>query len=269
MTEPTTEAAVIAELAQQAAIPANLASGEIYASMADGEIRVFDTDGYAFEPRRNTSAPVLRDAASLIEYVQHATDSDPDNVAGLEAYADLDHHRYVVIFDGWSGWRGHRATLQLVNSPEWLDWLRISGRFMGQVAFAEFLEDHISSIADPDGADLLALVNTLVGTSKVSWTGGENTSTGSRRLGYAETVEAKGGRKGDIEVPATLTLALRPFMGSDRFSVKATIRYRMDQGELQLAAKVLEPDATLETAFTDVGNALDAGLPCTIMAGQA
>lgn len=260
-----TEARVVADLAQQAQAVREVQEGTLFAVIGEaGETVIVDTDEWAFEPRRNTSTPTLRDAAGLIDYVAAYPDA-----SRVEAYADLDHREFVVILDGHEGWRGHRATLELVTSPEWRDWTQVSGKFMGQVEFAEFIEDHISSIAEPDGAALLEIINTLVATSSVSWTGGENTRTGSRKLAYAETVEAKAGHKGDIEVPATLTLGLRPFMGSDRFSVKATVRFRMANGKLQLAVKLLEPDTVLETAFGDVRTVLAAGLPCPILSGQA
>lgn len=261
----STEAQVVADLANQAGRVQKLEPGELYSVLGpDGESVIVDTDAWDFMPRRNTSRPLVRDAAALIDYVA----AYPNKTGPLEAYADLDNHLFVVIMDGHDGWRDHRATLQLATSPEWKAWTEVSGKFLGQVEFAEFLEDHLSSIAEPDGATLLDIVNTLVGTSSVTWTGGENTRNGSKKLAYAETVEAKAGHKGDIELPSTLTLGLRPFMGSDRFSVKATVRFRMAGGKLQLAAKLLEPDTVLEAAFNDVRAVLADGLPCQILSGR-
>lgn len=259
----STEAQVVADLANQAGRVQKLEPGELYSVLGPGgESVIVDTDHWDLIPRRNTSWPLVRDAAALIDYVAAYPNAGP-----LEAYADLDNHRFVVIIDGHDSWRGHRVTLQLATSPEWRAWTEISGKFLGQVEFAEFLEDHISSIAEPDGAALLDIVNTLVGTSSVTWTGGENTRDGSKRLAFAETVEARAGHKGDIELPSTLTLGLRPFMGSDRFSVKAMLRFRMANGELHLAVKLLEPDTVLEAAFGDVRAALADGLPYPIMSG--
>lgn len=66
--------------------------------------------------------------------------------------------------DAWPSRRstatGHLSTLRpsTCGTLEWAEWAHVDGKLFEQVEFAQFIEDHISSIAAPDGGVLLDIV---------------------------------------------------------------------------------------------------------------
>jgi uncharacterized protein YfdQ (DUF2303 family) len=204
------------------------------------------------------------DADALHGYVNSV---NPDG-APVELWSCVQDRTIVAIMDGGTGWCQHRAELKLQPSPEWLAWSAHSGQLEEQEDFADFLEDHLSNIAAPDGATLLEIVQSMRGTTKATWESTQYLANGQRGLAWVEESETKAGRKGTLEVPSRFTLGLRPFTGSDPFQVEAGLRTRMNAGHLRIGFKLLEPDKILETAFNDVVNQVASLLACDVWNGR-
>lgn len=276
----------IIDNAQQAVAPEELTDGSIYAVRdADGGIVLLPTPTYLddLECQRLKAAPArikrsvtVRDADSLIAYLAANTDADdPANIglehhhgAGdLEIWADLDGRRIKAILDGGRGHRQHFATLELRHSREWSEWAGVDGKLVPQVAFAQFIEDHISSIGAPDGGTLLDVVQTLSAKTKVDFKSSSLLANGQRQFEFAETIEAKAGQKGTLAIPTELTLVLRPFQGSEPVALQARFRYRLDDGQLFLGVRLAEPDRALEAAFQQVVDEVQEAAPVRINHG--
>ena len=276
----------IIDTAQQAVVPEELADGSIYSiRTADGGIELLTTPGYDDELRRArlTAAPAriqrsvtVRDADSLIAYLAANTDADDPadigmehihGIGDLELWADLDGRRIKAILDGGRGHREHVATLALHHSREWTEWAGVDGKLVPQVAFAQFIEDHISSIGAPDGGTLLDVVQTLTAKTKVDFKSSSLLANGQRQFEFAETIEAKAGQKGTLAIPTELTLVVRPFQGSEPVALQARFRYRLDEGQLYLGVRLAEPDRALETAFQQVVDEVQEAAPVRINHG--
>lgn len=272
--QPETEVESVAALARSAAKPSELEAGRIYArANADGDIKFEDTDlkfedtdRWAAKPRRVERVPLLTDAASFLRYLDRR--GALGNSAALEVWADLTHLRFTAILDGKDGWRGDRATLELTESPEWAAWTVRSGALRSQLDFADFIEDNLGSIAEPDGAVLLEIVQSMQGRSKVEWKSAEWIANGARSFAWVEEVDAKAGKKGTLEIPAKFTLGLRPFIGSEPFKVTANLRYRITDGTLQIGFKLPDVGRIVEQAFNDVVAAVEAGVPVPVLRGR-
>lgn len=272
--------------AQEAVAPEELTDGSIYAVRdADGGIVLLPTPTYLddLERQRLKAAPArikrsvtVRDADSLIAYLAANTDADDPADIGLEhlhgagdleIWADLDGRRIKAILDGGRGHRGHSATLELRHSREWEEWAGVDGKLVPQVAFAQFIEDHISSIGAPDGGTLLDVVQTLSAKTKVDFKSSSLLANGQRQFEFAETIEAKAGQKGTLAIPTELTLVLRPFQGSEPVALQARFRYRLDEGQLFLGVRLAEPDRALEAAFQQVVDEVQEAAPVRINHG--
>lgn len=271
--------------AQQAVHPFELDDGAIYAIRdTDGGIVLLETPGYtkAAEVDRFTAAPLriqrkvtLRDADSLIDYLATNTVSPEGGVGEdhrhgvgeLEIWADLDNRRIHAILDGGNGHRLHTATLELRHSREWNEWSQVDGKLVPQVQFAQFIEDHLSTIAAPDGGVLLDIVQTLTAKTKVDFKSSTLLANGQRQFEFAETLEAKAGQKGTLAIPTELTLALRPFQGSEPVAMQARFRYRLDDGQLYLGVRLNEPDKALEDAFGRIVDHIQEAAPVRINHG--
>lgn len=272
--------------AQEAVAPQELEDGAIYAIRdADGGLNLLRTPGYDRQvadesvrkpPVQIKRSVLVRDAESLIDYLAANTDADdPANVGmgyrlgvgDLEVWADLDRRSIRAIVDGGNGHRIHTATLELRHSTEWTEWLGVDGKLFDQLAFAQFIEDHLSSIGAPDGAKLLEICQTLEARTKVDFKSSELLANGQRKFKYDETVETRAGQKGDLTIPGELTLVLRPFQGSEPVAITARFRYRLDGGQLRLGVKLAEPAKALETAFEQIVTEVQESVPVRVNHG--
>ena len=282
-------AMVVATLAQQAALPRILEDGHLYAVLdADGAIQLLETPGYldkhaderADTPRQIVRGVTLLDVDSLADYLAHNTYDKPDddddtvgrgslgNVGSLELWADLDARTIKAVIDGGDGWRKHTATLTLKLSREWTEWAAIDGKLLGQESFAQFIEDHLSTIASPDGARLLDICQTLQAHTSVQFRQQTILSNGQRQFKWEETVEAKAGQKGDLTIPGELALVLRPFQGASAVSIMARFRFDLRDGVLKLGIKLAEPDKALEDAFAAVVADVQDRVPVRVNHGR-
>ena len=286
--------AAVAQLAQQAVLPRQLEDGKLYAVLdAEGAVRLLETPGFtdrhgderADSPREIVRAVTLLDVHSFIDYLArntfpagvdteealeaHTVGANCAASAGsLELWADVDQRKVLAILDGIYGWRRHTATLQLKLSREWAEWAEIDGRLLKQDVFAQFIEDHLSTIAAPDGAVLLDICQTLEATTSTSFRQQAILANGQRQFRYEETVEAKAGTKGDLTIPGELTLVLRPFQGSEPVAITARFRFQIRDGVLSIGVKLAEPDVVLEDAFSGLVGEVQDRVPVRVNHGR-
>ena len=282
----TTEAFDIIEAGRESARPHELIDGSIYAIRSGDTVNILTTPGYiddrADRPRRVCRDVIVKDVASFLDYISDYVESngvidahlvdEQDGTIGLEVWADVDRQQVVGIIDGISGWRSNRVTLQLSRPREWAEWERVDGNLLNQVEFAQFIEDHLSTIGAPDGADLLDVCQTLQATKSVDFKSSQILASGERKFRFEETIDAKAGAKGELTIPSELTLVLRPFQGSDPVGIQARFRYRIDgSGRLLIGVRLNEPEKVLEDAFDVVVGQLRKGLGerATIRFGNA
>ena len=267
---------VVASLAQQAALPRELRDGAIYAILnPEGGIELLETpaaiqgreDAMGDGPRHIGRSTIVRDTDSLIDVIRennlysNAGEYALGEVGRLEVWADLDRRTVIAIHDGVAGWRKHVTTLELRHSAEWVDWAKIDGQMLGQVEFAEFIEDHLSSIAEPDGAQLLDICQTLQARTNVQFKQQSILANGQRQFQWEEDVEAKAGQKGDLKIPGALMLALRPFQGSEPIAVTARFRFQIATAGLKLGVRLVERARIIEDAFAAIVGEVSEGLP--------
>lgn len=280
--------ALLAVTAQQAVMPREINEGVFAILNADGGVEIVETPGYKRQREHNwhrahdADTPefihrqvTVLDSDSLVNYLVRNTDSDELSVAQdyrhgageLELWADIDRRTIKAILDGENGLRKHTATLQLKTSREWDEWAAIDGKLFKQAEFAQFLEDHISTIADPDGGTLLDVAQTLQATTSTVFKQQAILANGQRQFRWEETVDARAGQSGDLKIPSELTLVLRPFQGGGQTAIQARFRFQIREGVLSLGIKLAEPDRSLEASFQDVIDELQGQVPVRINHG--
>ena len=173
-----------------------------------------------------------------------------------------------AVLNGGHGWADHTVTLRLAQSTEWAEWAGVDGQMLRQDQFAEFVEDHLSTIAEPDGAQLLDICQTLQAKTDVAFKSQAILASGQRQFRYEETVDAKAGEKGNLTIPTELVLALRPYEGTEPVAVRARFRFQLRDGRLSLGVRLVEPGRVLEAAFDQVVAQVQADLPAPILRGQ-
>lgn len=182
----------------------------------------------------------LKIAAVLDGHGQHA-EQPQVRVDGIE-----------VDPDDRAGWGRHTASLTVRRTPEWEHWRKLDGQLVAQETFAEHLIDGQGEITSPPAADMLELAESFQATSKVDFESASRLDTGQRRPTYTETVAAKAGRKGQLDIPTEFTLGVAPFEGSPAYAVTALFRYRINGGNLAVGYKLVRPHDVELHAFTDI-----------------
>lgn len=232
-------------------------------------VRVLDLEAYAKRPRRR-KGEVRFDQPGSLEAYTNEFKVEPET----RLYADLESGLVVVVFNddvpGYvtetgvapGSWRDHRASMKLKRTPEWDAWRQLDREIQSQVEFAEHVEEHLGSIVTPPAADLLEIVRTFTGSTKIAFRSAVNLANGEIRMAYDEDMDVSAAGTRQLDVPATFTLRLAPFQGCDPVDVTARLRYRMKDGHLRIGYILDKPDeleqATFQAEVSKV--ALNAGL---------
>lgn len=242
-TQFATEAEVLADLARRSTKPHQLDPTKPHSLLLrDGEtVETIDLQAWLSEPRRRTGLYIHTDAASFLDYVGRHRDPDHTSIWVDQPSARIE----AVINDNGlevPGWKDHRAALRLVRTREWQHWKSKDGSYMDQENFADHLQEGILEITSPDSATMLEIAQSIQGKTSVDWRSASRLDNGAVGFAYQEEIEASAGRAGNLEVPATFTLAVSPFDGEEAQPIDARLRYRIRQGKLLIGYKLERPD---------------------------
>jgi uncharacterized protein YfdQ (DUF2303 family) len=248
----------IIDCAYDAAGPAPLAATErfhVVSTPSGGTSKVIDLEQererFAETPRRKKGTYNVLDADSFVAYLFKHGDNDS------EVWADDTKATVVGVLDAntdGSGprWEQHAVAYQAKKTDAWKAWLAADGKLGSQSDFAELIEDRAIDIVEPAAADMLELAQTFQATIGVNFESSKRLSSGERQLEYRETVDAKAGKAGQLDIPEKFILGVRPFEGADAFKVIARLRYRIVDGALRIGYKLERPEDVEREAFSGV-----------------
>ncbi|QXN74965.1 hypothetical protein SEA_POSH_57 [Gordonia phage Posh] len=154
--------------------------------------------------------------------------------------------------DTGAGLRDNRLRLELRADQDWAAWHRLSGSYMRQEEFGDAVEELLHTVVEPAQADLMEVIDSIRATSKGSFESKISRADGGQQLEYKEDVSASAGKSGQLEVPKTVTLAMRPWEGLDTYKVEGWFRLRVQNGQLSLAIKLKPTRSILRAAWADV-----------------
>lgn len=240
------------------------------------KVVTFDTEARLPHPLRTTGTVVLETTDSLIEYVNHHRfryDEPNEAVAYVLArhtegprivvvlndteqtkgsYEEIDGRHQPVVVSGAPGWRDHRAVLQFTPTPGWQRWVNAhKASNLTQVEFAELVEDGLTEIAEPAGADLLEMAQTMQASTSASFRSAHRLTDGRVQFAYVEDINATAGADGTLTIPSSITLVVAPFEGAAARPVKARLRYRMNGGKLSFRIIIDDIDGVVRAALAD------------------
>jgi uncharacterized protein YfdQ (DUF2303 family) len=207
----------------------------------------------------------LLDAGSFCDYVNRFKNADTIIVATLEEKGTGPCLKAVIDYHGAPPEGGkpraescsHTAMLELVTTPDWVDWLNMNRREMTQVQFAEWLEEHqhiFNGVKDGalKGAQLLELVLTLTGKNEVNFTSAVRLQNGANSLQYDEVVSVQGGTKpGKIDMPGVISAALQPYHGGPVYQVDARLKTRIEGRKLTLKYETIQLQKIVRDSILD------------------
>lgn len=264
-----TEAGAVADLVTRIAafapadeydehLPADLLVA-VGANREGPRIATADLEQFRFQPRRKKGHTVLHRLDSFLLFLERHwedpdRDTDRDIVRPASAlYVDATEHSVVAVLDdhntAGAGWREFSAAYVPRMTPEYNAWLTLSGGWIDQSHFAEFLSEWRHTIVEPDAADVYEMAQRFEATVNAEFSQGARMATGARQLVYREDVAAK---SGELEIPDSLTLSF-PLYDDPVCShepVAVSLRFRLRDGELRFRVD-LEHVEALESRFFD------------------
>jgi uncharacterized protein YfdQ (DUF2303 family) len=215
-------------------------------------------------PRRKTGHYRVHDAESFVAYVSKHGDVES------EVWADTPNAKIVGVLNAHIGDRDdqqttarfedHRVEYAVLLTEAWKRWVKFDGQLLDQQDFAEFIEERAIDVVRPTGAEMLEVAQTFKATVGVHVESSTRLSTGQRQFKYHEEIDGKAGKAGQLEIPETFDLALRPFEGADAFKVTARLRYRMTDGALRMGYKLERPEDVIREAFLSVVQKVQIGI---------
>lgn len=263
-----TEAEAVAKLAA-AAGQTEVGDGLRLVTLPEGHTHeLLDLESFTANPRRPLGTVQVHDADGFVGAVQQRV-----HTAAPVIYADEERMALVAVLNddhaATAGWRDHRVQLALRRRPEWEHWRKLDGHLVDQEAFATHVEDGLAELQAPGAAVMLDLAQTFHATTSARFKGGHRISSGARQLVYEEEIDATAGTSGDVAIPDTIELAVRPFFGAERYAVTGRFRFNLRGGVLTLGYKLDRPDDVERAAFAAIRDAVATELTLTAIAGVA
>ncbi len=225
---------------------------------ADGLHYVLAPEGYEVRalprlerPQRAATCAKLRDAASFVRYV------NDHKVDRTRIYATLEPAQFLAVLDdhhiaehaddaaAQADWRGFRAQFAIPASREWGVWTAANRKHMGQLAFAEFLQDNLPDVVKPEGAALLEMALNFEAAQSGAFVAAQRLQDGSHNL----TWKADNNASGSVKLPELIELSIPVFENEAVSSLTARLRYRVTEGRLAIWYELVRPHKTLEAAF--------------------
>jgi uncharacterized protein YfdQ (DUF2303 family) len=163
----------------------------------------------------------------------------------------------------------HVARYDLKHSPEWDAWTDIARNRQPQREFAEFIEEHAKDITKPDNATLLEVASNLQISRKVDFVSGTNTRNGTVQFAYVEEDTTSGGKKGNVEVPAKITLGIPVYKGDPLDQIEVLFRHRLDSGKLFFVIKFLDIETIKDRALKAIADSITAEVDIKPFWGRA
>lgn len=209
----------------------------------------FEADPVA--PRRRSGIYRVRDLPSFVQFFgKHAGPN-------AEIYADLDQNVITAVLNAPGGgddtsYNDHRLVLDLRPSRQYKAWTELEKKeLVPQAGFAQFIEDHSLDIVEPSSAELLQVARTIKATKAVDFEAGVDLVNGAVVFKYAETIGAKAGHKGEMEIPERIAIGIPLWDGGTLYKVTARLRYRITKDGLYLGIRLDQIEDSLDDGFSE------------------
>ena len=218
-------------------------------------------------PLRKKGTVQLRDLGSLITYCK-----DQNTPGAGYIYADTDTRSITAVFNDQKaaepGWKDHRAHYKAEFTPEFAKWLKLNGQQFTQTEFAEFIEDNFVDLHGEYASTLLEVATTLQAKTDINFSSAKRLQNGQAQLNYTETIDARAGVNGALEIPKEFTLGLRIFKNGEGYKIKARLKYRLHAGGVKFYYELDRPERSVEDAFSGYVNQLQEHSGYTVLLGS-
>lgn len=223
---------------------------------------VVEVPNTMLNPVRKTAKRTFTDAESFCDYVneQKLPQTRIYSPTATEFLAVFDHHQTEAntpdSVESKAGFGEHTAKLTLTHTPEWKTWSGKSTNRFSQRDFAVFIEDNQDDVTRPGSAELIDLIRTFRATSNAEFSSDVEDREGNSALSYVQQLKTKAGVKGDMEIPNDFDILVSPYEGGDKFTLKARLRFCVENGRLVLWYELVKLDRFLNNSVKQIAAAI-------------
>lgn len=218
--------------------------------------QIADLEEYANQPRRVVASPRLIDRGSFSQYVNRFKTSDSIITGYLgngSFVASIDYHTPPTGDNAINpSWSDHQPRLVLKKSVDFQKLLANNDKKMSQTEFAEFLEDVTHCVIEPDTATLKELVLKFEAVRNVTFKSAPNRVNGNVIFEYKDENQVVG----KVAVPEVIGFAVAPYEASDPISLAASLRYRLNDGDIKFFYVIQQLDKVNRDAFDAIAESL-------------
>lgn len=209
-----------------------------------------DPYGMIVPPPVRIKQPVLvQTVDSLVDYVNRFKGEN------TILFADIESNRIVAVIDyhgkGAPAHLDHRVSLDMPFSEEWKLWSAIHKRKIGQLEFAQFIEENSADITAPTGADLLEICRDIHAVRKANFKKVVRLSGGVESFEFSENEEAKA-KGGTVEVPSKFELTLPVYFGGRSVNLFAFLRWKTSEDGLLLGVDLNRQEHVRQAVFKEI-----------------
>lgn len=217
--------------------------------------------------RRKQGTVKLKSAESLLAYL-----ADQGAAHDAYVYANPDSCTITAVFNDQrgtdAGWRDHRAEFAAELTPEFKNWRAYNKQPKTQTEFAEFIEDNLADITEPAAQALLDVATTIQATTGINFASAKRLHNGQTQLTYSETIDARAGANGALEIPKEFALGLRIFKNGAGYKLRARLKYRLAGGAVKFWYELDRPERAVEDAFAAYVKQIQEGSSYRVLLGE-
>lgn len=161
----------------------------------------------------------------------------------------------------------HRVEFTPAKHPEWLAWADLHGKPVPQMTFADFIEEHLDTITNPSGADLLELIQDIKGHKNVTFQTAQRLRDGQTKVSYVEDVATRAG-SGDVTIPNMIEVTTPIFRGEDPVVLEAFLRFIIStDGKLTFTLKFKNSASIASDALDRIAERIQGDVTQPLVAG--
>jgi hypothetical protein len=228
--------------------------------MDDGRSYVLIPDGYNLKdttdpqklPARIAAAVTVDDHQSLTDYTNRFKDPRTIIIGDYDAGTITAHLDYHSANDAKLSAQAatHTCTLRLRlrDSEEYTRWNIMQGDMHSQEAFALFIEENVTDVADPDHSVLIEICRDLEATTNAKFKSGTRLENGDRTFVYKDETQVKN----DMVVPSEIKLLIPLYLGEPPVEIIAKFRFKATQQGLLLGFRWHRVEYQRQATFTEM-----------------
>lgn len=230
---------------------------------------------FAEPPLKKVGTVTAEDVPSFAGYFQRFKDAD-SMIFGLpEKFTFTGILDYHMAGAGEARRKEHKIHLELRQTRRWKTWFANNRQAKNQDDFAQFIEDNLPDIVQPEGTNypppavMLEVSRSLSAASSYQFSQVTNLKNGQKAAFYRETVDGVAGPQGELQIPDEFIIRVPIFLNQAAVDVRCRLRFRINGGKLSMWYDMLRVDEMLAAEFEAARTAVSAAAECEVLLGAA